>query len=63
MRNIATEQVVDAVVKLPYGDTPGEGRYSPGECIGAEKKCVREFAPIRSTSAPKLRRARQPHRA
>jgi IS1 family transposase len=27
------------LVKL-YGDTPGEGRYSPGECIGAEKKRV-----------------------
>jgi IS1 family transposase len=23
-----------------YGDTPGAGRYSPGECIGAEKKRV-----------------------
>jgi IS1 family transposase len=23
-----------------YGDTPGAGRYSPGECIGAEKRRV-----------------------
>jgi len=27
------------LVKI-YGDTPGQGRYSPGECIGAEQRRV-----------------------